>query len=182
MFTDLAHDLTQLAQANRDGFAFLLAYGLTWLAAAGLWKRFGPRVGAYAVLFQGIVALPIAFGLQALTSAGIRPDNPLLDQLSTYLAVSQVFALPVIIYLIMVRKYRMTALAFAIVTLVHFAPYAWLYQTPLYLVLAGVLAIGLFVVCRLIDRNHTDDEDATWAIPGFVGIVLAIGSIAALVL
>lgn len=83
---DLAGDLAQLAVANRNGFSFLLAYGLSWLAAAGLWKRLGARIGAYAVLFQGVAALPLAFGLQVLASGGARPDNPLLDQLSLFLA------------------------------------------------------------------------------------------------
>lgn len=184
IFGTVNDDLQQLATVNHHGFAFLLAYGLTWLLAAIVWNRAGERLGAYAVLFQGVLALPVAFGLMALTSAGPRPDNPLLDQLSTTLAVSQVFALPVLIYLIIARSYRNVAVVLGAVTIVHFAPYSWLYQTPLYLVLAGVLAIGLFIVCRLHDRSteKINSGRGAWTIPAFVGCVLVIGSVVAYLL
>ncbi|MBK0330418.1 hypothetical protein I8D64_03275 [Brachybacterium sp. MASK1Z-5] len=194
-------DLSQLATVNHHGFAFLLAYGLTWLLAAGVWRWRGQRAGAYAVLLQGVIALPIAFGLMALTAAGPRPQDSLLDELSTALAVSQVFALPILIYLILRRAHRQVPIVLAAVTIVHFSPYWWLYRTPLYMVLAGVLAIGLFVVCRLADRRADalagagPDAPAAlrggagpsatpgdWAIPAFTGAVLVIGAIIALLL
>ncbi|MCG7308268.1 hypothetical protein [Brachybacterium sp. ACRRE] len=153
------------------------------------------------MLLQGVIALPIAFGLMALTATGPRPQDPLLDELSTALAVSQVFALPILIYLILRRAHRQVPIVFAAVTIVHFSPYSWLYRTPLYMVLAGVLVIGLFVVCRLADRRADalagagpDDPAALrggagaaatpgdWAIPAFTGAVLVIGAIIALLL
>jgi hypothetical protein len=152
---------------------------------------------ALVVLFQGVVALPVALGLQAVTSAGERPDNPLLDQLSIALSLSQAFALPVVIALLMAERYRTSSLTFAVATLVHFAPYSWLYQTPLYLVLAGVISVGLLAVCRFLDRstNRTtdgssdrssdrssdigDEDDGAWPIPLVVGTVLVAGSVVA---
>lgn len=188
-------DLQQLATVNHHGFAFLLAYGLTWLLAAAIWRWRGEHLGAYAVLLQGVLALPIAFGLMALTSAGTRPENPLLDELSTALAVSQVFALPILVHLILRRSYRQVPIVLAAVTIVHFSPYSWLYRTPLYMVLAGALAIGLVMVCRLVDRRtrartgtRPGDADAPAAtrgdaaIPAFTGAVLVIGAVIALVL
>lgn len=194
-------DLSRLATVNHHGFAFLLAYGLTWLLAAGVWRWRGQRAGAYAVLLQGVIALPIAFGLMALTATGPRPQDPLLDELSTALAVSQVFALPILIYLILRHAHRQVPIVLAAVTIVHFSPYSWLYRTPLYMVLAGVLAIGLFVVCRLADRRAdavagavpdgsaavhggagASETPGDWAIPAFTGAVLVIGAIIALLL
>lgn len=194
-------DLNRLATVNHHGFAFLFAYGLTWLLAAAVWRWRGEHAGAYAVLLQGVIALPIAFGLMAVTSAGPRPQNPLLDELSTALAVSQVFALPILIYLILRRAHRQVPIVLAAVTIVHFSPYSWLYRTPLYMVLAGVLAIGLFMVCRLADRRadalaaaRADGSASVeagagapatpgdWAIPAFTGAVLVIGAIIALLL
>lgn len=173
--------LDQLATLNRHGFAFLLAYGLTWLAAAAVWRRRGARAGAYAVLFQGLLALPIALGLTALTATGPRPDAPLLDQLSVVLAMSQVFALPLVGYLIMAERHRTAVLAVAVSLVVHLPPYSWLYRTPLYLGLAGVLAVALVVLTRDQDRRGGGDDQA-WTTPVTIGAVLTAGAVAALVI
>lgn len=57
MSSDLKRDLRQLAHANQYGFAFCWPTASlgSWQLACG--TASGPRVGAYAVLFQGIVAL-----------------------------------------------------------------------------------------------------------------------------
>lgn len=60
--------------------------------------------------------------------------------------------------------------------------YSWLYQSSLYLVLAGVLAIGLFIVCRLLDRRGGDPDVGAWTTPLYVGAVLTAGSVVALLL
>lgn len=77
--TDVGDYLSALATANRHGFGFLLAYSTTWLVAAALWWRVSPQVGAYAALFQGMVALPLGLGLTALFAAGERPGDPTMN-------------------------------------------------------------------------------------------------------
>ena len=42
---DVQEYLRELAQVNRNGFGFLLAYGITWVTAAVVGWRFGERVG-----------------------------------------------------------------------------------------------------------------------------------------
>jgi len=56
--TNVGDYLVALATVNRHGFGFLLAYGLTWLLAALVWRTKGDRAGAYAALFQGMVRRP----------------------------------------------------------------------------------------------------------------------------
>ncbi|WP_131104000.1 DUF7010 family protein [Ornithinimicrobium sufpigmenti] len=183
--TDVGDYLSALATVNRLGFGFLLAYGTTWLAAAALWWRLGPKVGAYAALFQGMVALPLGLGLTALFAAGERPGDPTMNALSIYLAMGQLLLLPLAIVLI-VRQQLLLATAFqAVVIAVHFVPYSWLYGTPLFAVLAPVIAIAVTVVVAQQDRWA--GETRPGRTPGAlvclsVGVSLALGGVIALLL
>lgn len=175
----LGEELERLGQFERLGFAFLLAYGLTWVVASLLWRARGARVGAYAVLFQGVVALPLAFGLQSLVENGTAPMDPILSQLLVVLAVSQVFALPLVIVLVATRRWLASGLVMAVVTAVHFVPYSWLYRTPLYYVLAGVLAVGIPVTFRLSTRRDDATDRDIWPVFGVVGLCLLAAAITA---
>ncbi|WP_022870354.1 DUF7010 family protein [Yaniella halotolerans] len=66
---DLVESLRLLAEQNISGVAFLLAYGGTWLVCGVLWQRISMQVAAYATLFQGLVALPIALGASYVIGA-----------------------------------------------------------------------------------------------------------------
>ncbi|QFG68038.1 DUF7010 family protein [Ornithinimicrobium pratense] len=183
--TDLGDYLSTLATVNRHGFGFLLAYGTTWLAAAALWWRLGPRVGAYAALFQGLVALPLGLTLTALFAAGERPDDPTMNALSIYLAMGQLLLLPLAVVLL-VRQHFLLATAFqAVVVAVHFVPYSWLYGTPLFAVLGPVIAFAVTVVVAQQDRWA--GETRTGRTPGAlvclsVGVSMALGGVIALLL
>ncbi|OLV19153.1 DUF7010 family protein [Deinococcus marmoris] len=170
--------LNALTTVNRHGFGFLLAYGLTWLVAALIWRTQGDRAGAYAALFQGMVALPLAFGLTALTAVGTRPEDPTMNMLSTYLATGQLMVLPLVIVLVMGRRYTLSAAILAATTAVHFLPYTWLYQTPIYLVMAVLLAIVIAMLIRLEDRRQ---QSSGALICAASGIILSLGAVAAFV-
>lgn len=171
--------LNALSVVNRHGFGFLLAYGLTWLLAAFIWRTKGDRAGAYAALFQGMIALPLAFGLAALTAVGTRPVDPTMDMLSTYLATGQLMVLPLVIVLVMSRRYTMSAAILAVTTAVHFLPYTWLYQTPIYLVMAIVLAIVISMLIRLEDRRK---QSSGMLICASSGVILLVGAVATFVI
>lgn len=187
--TDVNNYLDALATVNRHGFGFLLAYGLTWLLAALIWRTKGDRAGAYAALFQGMIALPIAFGLVALTAVGSRPGDPTMNMLSTYLAVGQLMVLPLVIVLVMSRRYTMAVAILAATTAVHFLPYTWLYQTPIYLVMAIVIAIVIPIFIRVEDRRKNNDrgqqgdhrqKSVGVLICASTGAILLIGAVATL--
>ena len=173
--THVTDYLDALATVNRHGFGFLLAYGLTWLLAALVWRTKGDRAGAYAALFQGMIALPVAFGLTALTAVGARPADPALNMLSTYLATGQLMVLPFVIVLVMSRRYTMAVATLAATTAVHFSPYTWLYQTPIYLVMAIVIAIVTATLIRVEDRRQLSVGALICA---STGLVLLIGAVA----
>ncbi|MDN5818414.1 MAG: hypothetical protein L0I94_08125, partial [Yaniella sp.] len=89
---DLVESLRLLAEQNISGVAFLFAYGATWLVCGVLWQRVSLLVAAYATLFQGVVALPIALGVLFLLAAvgSARPVVDAITQLSVLIGMSQV--------------------------------------------------------------------------------------------
>lgn len=182
---DVGDYLSALATVNRHGFGFLLAYGTTWLAAAALWWRLGPRVGAYAALFQGMVGLPVALALTALGADGEAPRDPTLTALSIYLAMGQLLVIPPVIVLIRRGTYVLAAALQAVVVAVHFVPYSWLYSTPVYVVGGLVIAVAVTVVLARQDRWA--GEQPPGRTPGAlvclsVGVPMALGGLVALLL
>ena len=131
-----------LALATGHGWGFLAADGLTWTAAAVAWRRWGRRIGAYVTLLQGLVALPVALLVTAVTVGSDRPDLAGMDSVSVFLAVGQVLGLPIVISLVTRGKFEQVPTAMVLLVAVHFAPYSWLYATPLYLVMGAAVAVG----------------------------------------
>lgn len=165
--------LRALAVANRHGFGFLIAYGTTWTAAGLVGRRFGPRAGAFAVLAQGMVALPLALLLTQVAAAGPRPDDPTLGALSVYLSTGQLLALPFVVVLVRAGRHTLAVAAVAVVLAVHFVPYAWLYGTPVYVVVAAVVALVAAVLAR-----DPDDDAAASRIALGTGATLLVGGVA----
>lgn len=147
-----------LGEATRHGWGFLFAYGTMWLVCAAFWRAASPRTAAYATLFQGMVALPAALGLTALTADAERPVLEGMDMLSVLLSAGQLLALPLVILLVATRRYTQVPMAMAIVLVVHFAPYSWLYATPLYLVMGAAVAIGVTAAMGVGVRADLPEE------------------------
>lgn len=154
-----------LGEATGHGWGFLAAHGLTWVLCGVLWWRSSPRVAAYATLFQGMLALPLAVGLTALTPGPPRPVLDGMESLTILLSSGQLLALPVVIYLVASKRYTTVPLAMVIVLVVHFAPYSWLYGTPLYLVMGAAVSVGAVIATA----RSTGDGDQGSEQPGSKG-------------
>lgn len=172
-----------LGEHTGHGWGFLAAYGLTWLVCALLWRRASPRTAAFATLFQGMVALPVALALTELTAGPERPTLEGLDMLSVLLASGQLLALPLVGYLVAQRQYTLVPLAMTIIVVVHFAPYSWLYATPIYLVMGGAAAVGVVVAMNVAGRDRDTAEDRAVAQAGTTslttGAVLTLSAVVA---
>lgn len=174
-----------LAEANRFGWGFLAAYGATWLVCGLAWQRASARTGAFFTLFQGLAALPVAILLTALTPGPPVPEMPSIEALVILLAAGQNLGLPIVIYLTVSRRYHMVPLAMALMVAVHFAPYSWLYATPLYLVIGGAVSVGAAVAMAVGDRSDSDTDDTArgpMLLCFTVGGVMAISAVVAALL
>lgn len=159
---DLVESLQLLAEQTLSGLAFLTAYGVTWVVCGVLWQRAPARVAAYATLFQGLVALPAALGLSAAIGA-IGQERPVPDeitQLSVLIGTSQLLGLPFLIYLVVKQRYALVPFAFAAITSMHFVLYTWLYQTPVYIVMAALIALGTAAVMLAAPEDERPAEPA----------------------
>lgn len=148
MIVELVDSLALLAEQNMSGVAFLAAYGVTWLICGVLWRRASERVAAFATLFQGMGAFPVALGLSVLIGAigQARPVAEEVTQLSVLIGTSQLLGLPLLIFLIVKHQYTLVPFAFATITSMHFVLYSWLYQTPIYIVMAVLISLGAMTV------------------------------------
>lgn len=151
-----------LAEANRYGWGFLAAYGTTWLVCGVAWRRATARTGAFFTLFQGLAALPVAILLTALTPGPPAPEMTGMTTLVILLASGQLLGLPIVIYLTVARRYSLVPLTMALLVAVHFAPYSWLYDTPLYLVMGAAVSVGAVIATAVGNRSdNRGDSDVT---------------------
>lgn len=135
----------EVTAASTGGAPFLLAFGLT-LGLTGLAAfSLDVRTVALITLFQGNVALPLAFWLERkMSDVRLSPDNP-LRPLSIQLATSQLLALPAVLFVFGLAPAAVPA-AMAATGAAHFLPYAWLQRTKLYAGLAVAVAIVPFAI------------------------------------
>lgn len=163
----IAHQ--DLIDVTRSGFAFLIANGAGWLIVGLLAFKWPEKRIATILLFLGLFTMPLAFGLRSILGLpDYNPENP-LNQLGLLLAFSPAVAFPAII----ISYFKFPAYLPCVMAAIlggHFLPYAWLYQTNIYLIIGIAVAIvpGLLIIYF---------EKHGFALgPLFVGITLITGS------
>ena len=139
--TNLEMARREVSESSAGGAPFLFSFGASLLVCglAAFWL--GRKHAALAVMFQGGVALPIAFLLERRLGWGpMAADNP-LRALSIQLAMSQICAFPVVVAMYDLES-RRRALAMASIAGGHFLPYAWLQRSRVYVWLAVAVPAG----------------------------------------
>lgn len=143
--SDLDRARAEVRAASTGGAPFLIAFGCTLglTGIAGFWLDV--RTTALITLFQGNVALPLAFWLERrMSTVRMAPDNP-LKPLSIQLAMSQMLALPLALLVYAYAPFAVP-MAMAGIGAAHFLPYTWLQGTRLYTVLAIAASLGPLVI------------------------------------
>jgi len=144
--------LDEVSASSAGGAPFLIAFGLTLFLAAVASFFIPVKIAAWVVLFQGNLALPLAFWLERVMSSGrMSPDNP-FKPLSVLMAFSQIVGLPAVFLAFNLHPaYVPTALA--AVGGAHFLPYAWLHRTRIYTVVGIAVSIGAFAIAMVAKRQ-----------------------------
>ena len=165
----LSHAFNEVSASSAGGAPFLIAYGLTFIVSGILSYVLPAETAALIVLFQGGVALPLAFWLERRMGWGrMASDNP-LRALSVQLAVSQALALPALIVAFDLNP-RSIPVILAGLGGVHFLPYAWLHRTKLYTALAVAISFGAFALQLLLGPV------AFHVILFYVGVIYLLGA------
>lgn len=142
----------EVSAHSAGGSPFLIAYGATFLITGVMSFFLEDTTVALVAMFQGAVALPVAFWLERQMGWGrMAQDNP-LRPLSVTLAMSQALALPALIVAFNLNP-RSIPVILAGLAGMHFLPYMWLHRTRLYAIMATALAIGAFILQILFGSN-----------------------------
>lgn len=141
--------LDDVSASSAGGAPFLIAYGATFIVTAVLSFFLPLETAALIAMFQGGIALPIAFWLERrMSSKRMDPGNP-LKALSGLMAGSQALGLPALIIAYDLNPVTVPAVLAALGGM-HFLSYSWLHRTRLYAVLAGTVSLGAFLLLLLL--------------------------------
>ena len=136
--------LDEVSGSSAGGAPFLICYGVTFIVTGILAFFLARETSALIAMFQGGVALPVAFMLERRIGTGrMSAENP-LKSLSAQLAVSQALAIPFLIVAYNVNPDQIPVMMAGLGG-VHFLPYAWLHRTRIYVLIGVVISVGAFV-------------------------------------
>lgn len=137
--------LDEVSRSSAGGAPFLIAYGTTFILTGVLSFFISLEIAALIAMFQGVVALPVAFWLERqMGTQRMAAENP-LRSLSAQMAVSQALGIPALIIAYNLNPTVVPAVLAGFGG-AHFLPYAWLHRTRLYLFMGATVAVGAFLV------------------------------------
>lgn len=147
--SDLIQAQDEVSASSAGGAPFLIAYGATLFVTGILYYFLPLETVALIAIFQGTVALPVAFWLERRLGWQKRTAENPLQSLSVQMAMSQVLALPATIIAYSLNPATVPAVLAAIGG-GHFLPYAWLHRTRYYAIMAVAVSIGAFIIQLLL--------------------------------
>ncbi len=141
----------EVSTGSAGGAPFLIAFGLSLLLTGIGSFYLTEKAAALVLLFQGNLALPLAFWLERRMGTGeMSPDNP-LKVLSIQLAMTQILALPAVLIAYALAPWA-TAGAFAAIGGGHFLPYAWLQRSKTYMWLGIAVSAGSYLLTVTLEQ------------------------------
>jgi hypothetical protein len=144
--------LDEVTAESAGGAPFLIAFGLSLLLTGLASFSLTTKQAAFALLFQGNLALPLAFWLERRMGTGrMSPDNP-LKSLSIQLAMTQIVALPAVLIAYAIAPWAAAA-AFAAIGGGHFLPYAWLQRSKTYMWLGIAVSSGSYALAIALEAQ-----------------------------
>jgi hypothetical protein len=133
-----------VSASSAGGAPFLIAFGVSLAICGVLGMMLPAKTAALITLFQGNLALPLAFLLERRLRA--RPSQTdVFKSLSIQMAMTQIVALPAVLLVYALQPAYVPA-AFAAIGGGHFLPYAWLHRTRLYIALGVGVSVGAFAL------------------------------------
>lgn len=149
---DIERALDDVSASSAGGAPFLIAFGFT-LAVCGVLGLYLPvQTAAIIVLFQGNLALPLAFYLERRLRLRPAPKNDPFKSLAIQMAMSQIVAIPAVILAYSFHPAFVPA-ALAAIGGGHFLPYAWLHRTRIYVILGVAVSVGAFALSYFLKKE-----------------------------
>ncbi len=136
----------ELSVKAKNGINFIVAATFCWGLIAVIWVNTGtPMQQALFTFFAVSPMMPLAWILsKLLKTTWIVKDNP-LNSLGLWLNLAQLFYFP-FVFIAFNQNPEHMPMALAIITGAHLFPYAWLYKTKAYAIMAGLISVGAALV------------------------------------
>ena len=166
--SDLDQLRLDLTLRAKNGLNFILAATLLWLLITYIWTLPISMSGrnVYTLWATGLM-FPLAIGFSKLIkSSWSMPDNP-LQPLGIWLNVAQLGYFPILAFMY-VKHPQYFIMTYAVITGAHFLPYAWFYNTPAFLVMGLIVAIGATYLGFVLPTYQT------YYIPFFTGVCMMV--------
>lgn len=149
---DIERALDDVSASSAGGAPFLIAFGISLAICAVLGYLLPVGTAAIITLFQGNLALPLAFYLERRLRLRPPPAHDPFKSLTIQMAMSQIVAIPAVILAYNLHPaYVPTALA--AVGGGHFLPYAWLHRTRVYVFLGVGVSVGAFALALTLGKD-----------------------------
>ncbi len=144
-----------LARKNKKGISFILASVVLWTGILVIWLLPLANVVTrnFLTFFCAAPLLPIAFFVSKLIKAEFSvKDNP-LNNLGILFSTNQFLYILIAMWAYAAAPQRMVMI-FAMIFGAHLLPFAWLYQSRAYLVMAIVIPMVSLVVGVNLSEDH----------------------------
>lgn len=141
MSSDLEQARREITASSAANAPFIAAFALTLGATGLLAFRLPARDGALLLLFQGMVAIPLAALLQRRLAWGRLPAGNPLRPLQSQIAAAQLVGMPAVLIAWAAVPWAAGAVL-ASVAAAHLMPYAWLHRSRVYLWLGPAVSVG----------------------------------------
>jgi hypothetical protein len=138
-----------LRWSSKGGFAFLFANGVVWLITAALTFVLPLKTAAFLLIWQGAVALPLAFALERIFKFPVLTKGNSMLPLLIQTSLVQIVALPAVILAYVLMPAYVPAV-FAAVVGAHLLPYAWLQKSRLYIVLGLMISLVSYLMAMTL--------------------------------
>nr|WP_321523433.1 hypothetical protein [uncultured Macellibacteroides sp.] len=144
----------ELSLKARNGIDFTLSATLIWLLVAVIWSlSIESYYKSVLVFMVSSLLLPTALGLSKLLKTKWKIEENPLQPLGLWLNFAQLFYFPFLIFTL-VKMPDYFIMTYAIITGAHLFPYAWLYKTKWYAILAGVIAVGALILALILPSEQ----------------------------
>jgi len=148
---DIERALDDVSASSAGGAPFLIAFGFSLAVCAVLGMVLPVRTAAIITLFQGNLALPLAFYLERRLRIRPAPKDDPFKALALQMAMSQIVAIPAVIFAFSLHPAYVPA-ALAAIGGGHFLPYAWLHRTRIYIFLGVGVSVGSFALSLALGK------------------------------
>lgn len=142
----LARLKNELAIRSKNGIAFLLAGTIIWVIITIIFLQdFTLQTKNIFMLYTTGIMFPTSVAISKVIKAEWKTTDHPLGNLGLSLNLAQLTYFPILFWAF-IKSPEQMVLFFAVITVAHFFPYGWLYNTKVYYVSSPTFSIAIVMI------------------------------------